>query len=58
MLDQLTNLPTQLLQMEAQRLEKKLLLGTSTAIDTELYCFIQIELGGRLAREMVLDPRD
>jgi hypothetical protein len=35
-----------------------LLLGTSTAIDTELYCFIQIELGGRLAREMVLDPRD
>ncbi len=58
MLDQLTNLPTQLLLVEAQRLEKKLLLGSSTAIDTELYCFIQIELGGRLARDMVLDPRD
>lgn len=58
MLEQLTNLPTQLLQIESQRLEKKLLQGDSTAIDTELYCFIQIELGGRIAREMVLDPRD
>ena len=58
MLNQLTNLPTQMLQMEAQRLESKLLMGTSTAIETELYCFIQIELGGRVARDMVLDPRD
>ena len=58
MLHKLTALPTPLLLVEAARLEQKLLLGTSTAIDTELYCFIQIELGGRLAREMVLDPRD
>ncbi|MFA5595191.1 MAG: hypothetical protein WDA15_07925 [Trueperaceae bacterium] len=58
MLEKLTSLPTPLLIVESARLEQKLLLGTSTAIDTELYCFIQIELGGRLAREMVLDPRD
>lgn len=58
MLQKLTSLPTPLLMTEAARLELKLLFGTSTAIDTELYCFIQIELGGRLAREMVLDPRD
>lgn len=58
MLEQLSLLPTPLLMVEAARLEQKLLLGSSTAIDTELYCFIQIELGGRLAREMVLDPRD
>jgi hypothetical protein len=58
MLEKLAVLPTPLLIVEATRLEQKLLLGTSSAIDTELYCFIQIELGGRLAREMVLDPRD
>ncbi len=58
MLQKLTTLPTPLLLAEATRLEQKLLHGTSTALDTELYCFIQIELGGRLAREMVLDPRD
>ncbi len=58
MLEKLSALPTPLLIVEANRLEEKLLQGTSTAIDTELYCFIQIELGGRLAREMVLDPRD
>ncbi len=58
MLEKLSALPTPLLVVESRRLEEKLLQGTSTAIDTELYCFIQIELGGRLAREMVLDPRD
>ncbi|NLG07673.1 MAG: hypothetical protein GX560_00240 [Deinococcales bacterium] len=56
--ENLAIVPTKLLVLEAARLERKLLLGTSTAIETELYCLIQVELGGRLAREMVLDPRD
>jgi hypothetical protein len=43
---------------ESTRLEQNLLRGDSTAIDTELYCYIQMELGERLARSSVLDPRD
>lgn len=58
MLEKLSTLPTSLLVMEARRLELQLLRGDSSAMDTELYCFIQIELGSRLARDMVLDPRD
>lgn len=58
MSDNLSALQTPVLVHEAARLERKLLLSKATAIETELYCLIQIELGGRLAREMVLDPRD
>lgn len=58
MLDKLSTLPTTLLVLESNRLEQNLLSGDSTAIDTELYCYIQMELGQRLARSAVLDPRD
>ncbi len=58
MQENVTALPTPLLVLEAERLERKLMLGNSTPIETELYFVIQMELGGRLAREMVLDPRD
>lgn len=58
MFETLISLPTPLLASESERLEKKLLDGATTALETELYIYLQMELGRRLAREIVLDPRD
>ena len=56
--EKISSLSTPQLIREATRLERKLIAGSSSAIETELYCLIQLELGSRLAHEIVLDPRD
>ncbi|HRN18961.1 MAG: hypothetical protein WC972_08020 [Trueperaceae bacterium] len=56
--DDITSLPNATLLMEARLLELKIIHNASSAIETERYCLIQLELGGRAARELVLDPRD
>ncbi len=52
------NVPTAALEREAARLERSLIKGTASALDVERFCLIQMELGARLDRESVLDPRD
>ncbi len=56
--DDITALATPDLLREAKVLELKIIHDASTAIETERYCLIQLELGGRLAGDLVLDPRD
>ncbi|MBW7916459.1 MAG: hypothetical protein H3C53_07265 [Trueperaceae bacterium] len=56
--DDITAQPTAVLLREARLLECKIIHDSSTAIETERYCLIQLELGSRLARDLVLDPRD
>lgn len=56
--EKISTLSTPQLIREAARLERLLIAGTSSAIETEQYCLIQLELGGRIAHEIVLDPRD
>ncbi len=56
--EKISSLSTPQLIREAARLERKLIAGNSSAIETELYCLIQLELGERLAHDIVLDPRD
>ena len=56
--DDITSLPNATLLMEARLLELKIIHNASSPIATERYCLIQLELGGRAARELVLDPRD
>jgi hypothetical protein len=52
------DVPTPALEREAARLERRLIKGASSALDIERFCLIQMELGARLERESVLDPRD
>ncbi len=56
--DDITSLPTLDLIREATVLELKIIHDTSSAMETERFCLIQVELGGRLARDLVVDPRD
>lgn len=56
--ESLADVPTTALEREAARLERRLIKGGSSALDIERYCLIQMELGARLERESVLDPRD
>jgi hypothetical protein len=56
--EDITSQPTSNLQREARLLEIRVIHNTSTAIETERYCLIQLELGGRMANDLVLDPRD
>lgn len=56
--DDIASLPTASLEREARLLEIKIIHATNSAIDAERYCLIQVELGRRLAHELVLDPRD
>lgn len=58
MYDDIQAQDTLTLEREARLLELKLLLDASSAIETERYCLIQMELGRRMARELALDPRD
>ncbi len=56
--DDINSLPNATLLREARLLELKIIHDASSAIETERYCLIQLELGGRVANELVLDPRD
>ncbi|HET9026148.1 MAG TPA: hypothetical protein VFN07_01300 [Trueperaceae bacterium] len=56
--EDITSLSTSNLKREARLLEIRVIHNTSTAIETERYCLIQLELGGRMANDLVLDPRD
>lgn len=57
MLD-LSEIPTAILEREAKRLEIRIIHGIASDLELESYCLVQMELGGRDARQVTLDPRD
>lgn len=57
MLD-LSEIPTTILEREAKRLEIRIIHGIASDLELESYCLVQMELGRRDMRKVIIDPRD